>query len=52
MQPARPHWITALAEHAQRVAEAERGRFAPFLAVALAVGAALYYVLPRRTRAA
>ena len=45
MQPARPRWITTLAEQAHRIAEAERGRFAPFLAVAVAAGAALYYIL-------
>ena len=45
MQAARPHWMTALEGLGHRVAEAERGRFAPFLAVALAGGAALYYAL-------
>ena len=46
MQPDRAHWITALAEQVQRVVDAERGRFAPFLAVSLAAGAALYYIQP------
>lgn len=34
-----------LADAANRIADAERGRGAPFLAVALAAGAALYYAL-------
>jgi competence protein ComEC len=45
MQPALARWVAWLADGANRVAEAERGRAAPFLAVALAAGAALYYVL-------
>ena len=39
-------WLAALIDRAHSLAEAERGRFAPLLAVALAAGAALYYVLP------
>jgi len=46
MQPASLRPIaTRLAEAAQRVATAERGRFAPFLAVAVAGGAATYFTL-------
>ena len=45
MQPALTRSAAWLADRANRVAEAERGRAAPFLAVALAAGAALYYVL-------
>ena len=39
-------WLAALIDRAHSLAEAERGRFAPLLAVALAAGAALYYALP------
>ena len=39
-------WLAALMDRGHAMAEAERGRFAPLLAVALAAGAALYYVLP------
>jgi competence protein ComEC len=45
MQPALTRSAAWLADRANRVAEAERGRAAPFLAVALAAGAALYYAL-------
>lgn len=45
MQPALTRAAAWLADRANRVAEAERGRAAPFLAVALAAGAALYYAL-------
>jgi competence protein ComEC len=46
MQPAIPRPILAwLADAVHRTATAERGRFAPFLAVAVASGAALYYTL-------
>jgi len=41
-----------LAGAANRVAEAEHGRFAPFLGVAIAGGAALYYALPAEPAAA
>ena len=41
MQP--PSFLSRLAALAERVAEAERGRFAPLLAVALAAGAAWYF---------
>ena len=50
MQSAARHFVqtrlAALGNHIHSLAEAERGRFAPFLAVSLAAGAALYYVLP------
>ena len=45
MQPALTRSAAWLADRANRLAEAERGRAAPFLAVALAAGAALYYAL-------
>ena len=47
MQPAFLRPLAAwLADAAQRLVEAERGRFVPFLAVAVAGGAAYYFALP------